>query len=80
MAGTSEGQKKGAITRKKKDVNAFKKLGARGGLAKKRGYLGKLKDEGRVEELRAVSAKGAAATNLAKAERKRQTERNKSGS
>lgn len=71
MAGTSEGSRKAALTRKKNEgKNVFKKQGAKGGKHPKRGYFGTLKDEGRLEELKAVSIKGAQATNKIKETRK----------
>lgn len=66
MAGNSESNKKAAATRKKKNPNVFKEIGALGGAHPKRGYLGKLKDEGRLDELRTITKKGAEATNALK--------------
>jgi len=80
MAGNSEGQKKGAITRKQKDVDAFRKMGKLGNAANKGGYFRKLKNEGRIEELRAISQKGVAAHQVAQSQRQREAERTKSGS
>lgn len=64
MAGNSVGASKGNVTKKEKygpDYHA--RIGAVGGRARKRGYLGKLKDEGRIEELRALQKKGAENSN-----------------
>lgn len=73
MAGTSEGAAKAAKTRKRNEgKNVFKKQGAKGGAHTKRGYFGTLKDQGRLDELKKVSLKGALATNQIKAKRKDQ--------
>lgn len=47
--------KKAAATNKEKDEHHYNKLGTAGGKRRTRGYFGKLKDEGRIEELRKVS-------------------------
>lgn len=72
MAGTSESTKKSAATRKKKDKDAFKKMGAKGGAHTKRGYLGLLKDQGRTEELKKITQMGAKESHAAKAKRREQ--------
>lgn len=56
--------KKGHETRKKvygDDYNA--RIGALGGSHRGRGHLGKLKDEGRTEELRTITKIGARESN-----------------
>lgn len=73
MAGTSEGAKRAAITRKKNEgKNVFKKQGAKGGKHPKRGHFGTLKDQGKLDELKQISSKGALETNKRKAAKKDQ--------
>lgn len=55
----SAAAKKGAATAKKKYGNDFhSRNAARADHSGNRGYLGKLKDEGRIEELRSMARKG----------------------
>lgn len=51
--------KKAALTNKEKDEHHYNKLGTVGGKRRTRGYFGKLKDEGRVEELKTLSGKNS---------------------
>lgn len=63
----SAANKQGAKTKKEKygpDYHAG--IGANGGRARKRGYFGKLKDEGKTAELREIQRRGAETTNEAK--------------
>jgi hypothetical protein len=70
----SKAGKKGAATAKVKYGNDFHaRIGADGGSRRTRGYLGKLKDEGKTVELKAVTQKGATAKNKAQAAKKRAT-------
>jgi len=58
--------KKGHETRKKvygDDYNA--RIGAAGGRVRTRGHFGKLKDEGKTEELRTITTIGARESNAA---------------
>lgn len=55
----SAAAKKGALTRKEKDgEDIFVRLGSYGDHSRNRGYLGKLKDEGREEEIKIIATKG----------------------
>jgi hypothetical protein len=55
----SNANRKGAVTRKEKDGNdVFSRIGSMGGSLRTRGYLGKLKDEGKIDELKELSKKG----------------------
>lgn len=59
MAGNSEGTRKGNLKKvEKHGTDYFKRIGAIGGSARKRGYFGRLKDEGRLDELKAITSKG----------------------
>lgn len=59
MAGNSEGTRKGNLKKvEKHGTDYFKRIGAIGGSARKRGYFGLLKDEGRLDELKAITSKG----------------------
>jgi len=51
--------KKAAATNKEKNENYYNELGAAGGKHRSRGYFGKLKDEGRIEELRQLASKNS---------------------
>lgn len=48
--------KKAAVINKEKDEHHYSKLGSVGGRRTGRGHFGRLKDEGRIEELREVSS------------------------
>lgn len=48
--------KKAAAIHKEKDERHYSKLGSVGGTRPKRGYFGKLRDDGRIEELRRVTS------------------------
>lgn len=70
MAGNSESVKRSEKTKKEKygpDYHA--RIGATGGRARKRGYFGRLKDEGRTDELKALAKKGSEKGNAVKSER-----------
>lgn len=70
MAGNSESVKRSEKTKKEKygpDYHA--RIGATGGRARKRGYFGRLKDEGKLEELKALAKKGSEKGNATKSER-----------
>lgn len=59
MAGNSEGTKKGNLTKRRLyGDDYFKGIGAIGGRARKRGHFGRLKDEGRLDELKKISRSG----------------------
>lgn len=60
----SEAGKRSAKTRKENHGNdTHARAGSLGGRARTRGYFGKLKDEGKIDELREVTRKGAETTN-----------------
>jgi hypothetical protein len=64
MAGNSESVKRSEQTKKDKygpDYHA--RIGAVGGSKRKRGYLGHLKDAGRIEELKDITSKAAKKSN-----------------
>lgn len=64
MAGNSESVKKGNIKKlEKHGPDFFKRIGAIGGSKRKRGYFGRLKDEGRLDELKAITSKAAQKSN-----------------
>ncbi len=70
MAGNSEGTKKGNLKKvEQHGTDYFKRIGATGGRARKRGYFGRLKDEGRTDELKALAKKGSEKGNAVKSER-----------
>lgn len=74
MAGNSIGGKKGNLTRKEKyGDDYFKRIGAIGGRARKRGHFGKLKDEGKIDELKALTQKGAKASNTAQGSKRKRS-------
>lgn len=55
----SVANKKGAKTSKEKHgTDWHSRIGTRGGSVRTRGYLGHLKDQGRIDELRAIQKKG----------------------
>ena len=55
----SAANKKGAHTRKEKDgPDIHSRIGSMGASLGTRGYFGKLKDEGKTDELKKLSAKG----------------------
>lgn len=59
MAGNSESVKRSEKTKKEKyGTDYHSRIGAIGGSARKRGYFGRLKDEGRLDELKAITTKG----------------------
>lgn len=74
----SEAIRKGNKTKKEKyGPDYHTRISADGGRARKRGYFGRLKDEGKDAELKALAVKGVKRTNAIKAEkraRKLQTE------
>lgn len=77
MAGTSEGQRKGAATRKSKyGQDVFVKMGKTKS-PKKGGYFRTLKEQGNAEELLRIARKGAETTNNAKAEERAQRIKNR---
>ena len=56
MAGNSLGTKKGKAKKvEQHGPDYFKRIGAIGGRARKRGYFGRLKDEGKLDELKSAS-------------------------
>lgn len=64
MAGNSESVRKSNKTMKEKYGPDFhSRNGAVGGRARKRGYFGRLKDEGKLDELRQLSKQGAETSN-----------------
>lgn len=70
MAGNSESVKRSEKTKKEKygpDYHA--RMGAIGGRARKRGHFGRLKDEGKLDELKAIAKKGSEKGNAIKTER-----------
>lgn len=54
--------RKAAATNKENDENYYNKLGTTGGKHRTRGYFGRLKDEGRAEELSELSKKARSKT------------------
>jgi len=70
MAGNSLGTKKGNAKKvEQHGPDYFKRIGAIGGRARKRGYFGRLKDEGKLDELKALAKKGSEKGNAIKSER-----------
>lgn len=64
MAGNSESVKRSERTKKEKYGPDFhSRIGAAGGSKRKRGYFGRLKDEGRLDELKAITSKAAQKSN-----------------
>lgn len=58
-------------TKKKKYGKDFHaRMGAMGGSARGRGYFGKLKDEGRTEEIKALGRRGAEKSNKVQSKRR----------
>ena len=58
MAGNSESVKRSEKTKKEKyGTDYHARMGAIGGRARKRGYFGRLKDEGKLDELKALAKK-----------------------
>lgn len=56
----SKAMKKGALTTKEKHGSDFhKRTGIDGGRARSRGYFGTLKDQGKLDELKAISIEAA---------------------
>ncbi len=71
----SEAGKRSAKTRKENHGNdTHARAGSLGGRARTRGYFGKLKDEGKIDELREVTRKGAETTNAKRRAAKEQAE------
>lgn len=74
MAGNSKSVKKSEQTKKDKYGEDFHaKAGASGGRVHSRGYFGKLKDEGRLGELRDLATKGVTKTNEIKAAKRNES-------
>jgi hypothetical protein len=70
MAGNSESVKRSEKTKKEKyGTDYHARMGAIGGRARKRGYFGRLKDEGKLDELKALAKKGSEKGNAIKSER-----------
>jgi len=64
MAANSESVKRSEKTKKEKYGSDFhSRIGAIGGSKRKRGYFGRLKDEGRLDELKAITSKAAQKSN-----------------
>lgn len=64
MAGSSEGTKKGNLKKvEKHGTDYFKRIGAIGGSKRKRGYFGRLKDEGRLDELKSLASQAGKKSN-----------------
>lgn len=73
----SEAGKRSAKTRKENHGNdTHARAGSLGGRARTRGYFGKLKDEGKIDELRKVTRKGAETTNAKRRAAKEHAEQN----
>lgn len=70
--------KKSAATRRKRHGNDHARAGAIGGSRRTRGYFGKLKDEGKEDELRAISKVAAEARKQAREHREHATDRDES--
>jgi hypothetical protein len=80
MAGNSEGTRKGNLKKvEKHGTDYFKRIGAIGGSARKRGYFGRLKDEGRLDELKAITSKGGLQKKPRKAKKGTTTRVSKGG-
>lgn len=78
MAGNREGARKALITRSKKHgADYYKRIGLAGGRLSTRGYFGKLKDEGRVEELKTLARKGVERSNEVQAKGRKDVEQSK---
>ena len=70
MAGNSESVKRSEKTKKEKYGDSFhSRIGSIGGSKRKRGHFGRLKDEGRTDELKALAKKGSEKGNAVKSER-----------
>lgn len=80
MAGNSESVKRSEKTKKEKyGTDYHSRIGAIGGSARKRGYFGRLKDEGRLDELKAITTKGGLQKKTRKAKKGTTTRVSKGG-
>lgn len=57
------GKKTAETVRKKYGDDHYKKIRSKGGKMSTRGYFGKLKEDGNIEELREIQRRGAKTTN-----------------
>ena len=64
MAANSESVKRSEKTKKEKYGSDFhSRIGAIGGSKRKRGYFGRLKDEGRLDELKSLASQAGKKSN-----------------
>lgn len=71
----SEAGKRSAKTRKENHGNdTHARAGSLGGRARTRGYFGKLKDEGKIDELKTISSIGAKEANRVKKAKRAESE------